>query len=408
LRRSLSFAPLFFLIIVFTVISAYPSPALADDPKKELEIIKKKLKKEVLKVEEALKKEKSVFSELEKIDRAVKTKKSELKYYDKRLFNTSSKIDLLKKEIDLLTSKMENRRGRLKERLKILYKQQYTGSPALILVSAKDYQDLLKKSRYISFIAHYDTRLMEQYSEDIKDFHFKKKKLELLQEELEKNKAIVRRKMKEMWTERVKKDKLLASIRNERSSYEKMVKELKGSSTKLRKMIREMEKKKLKTSLEGKEFRKLKGRLSWPVDGNVIVPFGKYKDPKFNIPVFKNGIEIKSATGDTVKSIHGGRVVYADWFKGYGQLLIMDHGKGYHSLYGHLSEIFLKTGDIIKKGTSLGSIGEPRLLNVPTLYFEIRYKGKPIDPMGWLKRKTKTKKKVVTKKKPKIKRKAKK
>ncbi|HDN95370.1 MAG TPA: hypothetical protein ENG76_04775, partial [Nitrospirae bacterium] len=84
-----------------------------------------------------------------------------------------------------------------------------------------------------------------------------------------------------------------------------------------------------------------------------------------------------------------GRVVYSDWFKGYGLLLIINHGKGYHSLYGNLSEIFHKTGDIINEGTAVGNVGNSSILNVPTLYFEIRYKGKPIDPVKWLKKKHK-------------------
>ena len=132
-----------------------------------------------------------------------------------------------------------------------------------------------------------------------------------------------------------------------------------------------------------------KRRLPWPINGKVIVPFGKYKDPKFNITVFKNGIEIKAKEGYRPKAVAGGQVVFADWFKGYGQLLIINHGGGYHSLYGNLNEIFHETGDIIKQGTSIGKTGKSELLNVPSLYFEIRYKGKPVNPMKWLKRKRK-------------------
>jgi septal ring factor EnvC (AmiA/AmiB activator) len=73
--------------------------------------------------------------------------------------------------------------------------------------------------------------------------------------------------------------------------------------------------------------------------------------------------------------------------------LIINHGSGYHSLYGNLSEIFNEPGDIINKGTAVGEIGLSSLLNIPTLYFEIRHKGKPVNPMRWLKRKRRSKKK---------------
>ena len=96
-------------------------------------------------------------------------------------------------------------------------------------------------------------------------------------------------------------------------------------------------------------------------------------------------------TGKKPKAVAGGRVVYSDWFKGYGLLLIINHGKGYHSLYGNLTETFHKAGDIINIGATLGVTGKSRLLNVPALYFEIRHKGKPINPMKWLKRKSRAK-----------------
>jgi septal ring factor EnvC (AmiA/AmiB activator) len=158
-------------------------------------------------------------------------------------------------------------------------------------------------------------------------------------------------------------------------------------------MIKRLEKKRVPKSIIGKGFRASKGHLPWPVTGKVLIPFGKYKDPKFNIPVFKNGIEIKAKAGEHPKAAYGGRIVFADWFKGYGLLLIINHGNGYHSLYGNLSEIFHKTGDIINKGTAIGTIGAPRLMDVSTLYFEIRYKGRPVDPQIWLKRKWKGKRK---------------
>ena len=79
-------------------------------------------------------------------------------------------------------------------------------------------------------------------------------------------------------------------------------------------------------------------------------------------------------------------MVFADWFKGYGNLLIINHGEGYHTLYANLSEIFFKVGDIIKVHDTVGKVGESGILNAPSLYFEIRYKGKPLDPVQWLKK----------------------
>lgn len=386
---------------LLTTGALHPIPADCANPKKKLKEIKKKLLREEKKIEETKKKEASILTELEKIDKSVQKKKSEMRYFDNRLSQNKAQMKILKKDIASLTEKLDYRKDLLMKRLRVLYKEQHGGDTALILISAKNYQDLLKISRNISLLAHYDSNLMKTYSDGIQNYDNKKQQMENLQKELEKNKENIRNRLKDMSTERHKKDSILASVKSERDSYEKMARELKNSSVRLNKMIKELEKKQVPPSVSGSGFRSMKGRLPWPVYGTVLVPFGKYKDPKFNIPVFKNGIEIKAVKGSSAKAVHGGRVVYADWFKGYGQIIIINHGKGYHSLYGHLSEIFYKAGDIIKNGRPVGTVVETGTLNIPTLYFELRYKGKPIDPLGWLQHKkkaTKQKKRTAKKK----------
>ncbi|RJQ56080.1 MAG: hypothetical protein C4526_02490 [Nitrospiraceae bacterium] len=366
-----------------------PCPfANAADPSKELSVIEKNLKKRKQQVQETIRQEKSVLSDLEKININIRQKQKELKDYENRITKTRLQISTLEEEIAELAGKMEQRRQVMREHLRTLYKQQY-GGKALVLITAGDYQELLKKSRYMSLLSHQDKKSIDTFIGEINGMNAKKKDLEVLRTNLDISRANVQKKRNELHAELAGKDKLLASVRSRRSSYESMVKELEESSVRLREMIQRLEKEKPAKLLDGKGFRALKGRLDWPIDGEVAVAFGKYYDPQYNIPVFKNGIEIRADHGEEPKAVSDGSVVYADWFKGYGLLLIINHGSGYHTLYGHLSEIFSKPGDIIEKGAIVGKTGESGLLNVPTLYFEIRYRGKPVDPMGWLKKQTK-------------------
>lgn len=373
------------LIILFflSLVTCHFSPVYASNAKKELSDIEKKLKEKKQLVKEALEQEKSILSEVDKINKTIKQKQEELKSYENRIFRTQSDIQDMEDVIITLTNKLEQKKQTLKEHLKILYKLQY-GGKALILITAKDYHELINRSKLISLLAYQDRQIIDAFNSGITETNSKKNELELLRKNLQISKENVHKKEKEMALELTKKDKLLASVRNKRSSYEKMIKELEESSEKLREMIEAFEKEKPSERVAGTGFGTLKGRLPWPVNGEVLIPFGKYNDPQFNIPVFKNGIEIKAHDREQPKAVANGNVVYADWFKGYGLLLIINHGSGYHSLYGHLSEIFHKSGDIIKKGNAVGKIGESGLLNVPSLYFEIRYKGKPVDPMQWL------------------------
>lgn len=373
--------------LVLFILAAFPFPQPdAANPKKKLSEIRKQLIEKKRRVREAREKEKSILSRIEAINRTIEKKQQELRYYDKRIARTSSDIARLSGEINALRAKSRKSRQYLKKRLRMLYKQQYGGN-ALLLLSAGDYQDLIRKSRYLSLIAYHDGREMKTYGAKIRAINSRKREMETLHRKLETNKAEALQKKKELQAERIKKDRLLAMIRSKRSTYEKTIRELEESSKRLREMIRRLGKKKIPASVTGKGFRSQRGHLSWPVNGRVLIPFGRYRDPKFNIPVFKNGIEIKARPGDRPRAVSGGRVVYADWFKGYGLLLIINHGSGYHSLYGNLSEIFHRTGDIIRKGEAVGTVGKSRLLNVPSLYFEIRYKGKPVNPLMWLKKK---------------------
>ena len=396
-KRGISFLVSFVTLAVFAF--SLPQPAYTASKKKltrrhktltskkqEAKIIQLELEQKKKKVKEVIKKERSILSRIEDIDKNIQKKQKELKRYDSRILETEAKISRRSEEIGQLDGELNIKKKYLRERLRILYKQQY-GNYVLSLISAKDYQDLIRRSKYISLAAYQDSRIVGEYRNKLTKIISKKKDMEALQSTLRKNKEVAQKKNKALHIDRTNKDKLLAAIRSKRSTYEKIIKELEKSSRKLQSLIQKLEKRSIPRSVRGKGIRASRGQLPWPVNGKVLIPFGKYKDPKFKITVFKNGVELGASPGETPKAVASGRVVYADWFKGYGLLLIINHGKGYHSLYGNLSEIFHKTGDIINKANAVGIVGNSRMLNVPALYFEIRYKGKPVNPAKWLKKK---------------------
>jgi septal ring factor EnvC (AmiA/AmiB activator) len=374
-----------YCLLLTVLLTSHFSLIYAANPKKDLSEVERKLKERKQQVKAAIEQEKSILSEIDRINKTIKKKQGEIKAYENRISQTESDMKNLEDEILTLSSRLEQNKQKLKGRLTALYKQHY-GAKALILITAKDYQDLLTKSRYLNLIAYYDRQIINSVNGEISMANEKKNNLELLRKNLQISKENVQKKQKEMNDEITNKDNLLASVRSKRSSYEGMIKELEESSEKLRAMIEAFAMEKPSEQVTGTGFRAQKGRLPWPINGDVIIPYGKYSDPQYNIPVFKNGIEIRAVNSEQPRAVAEGNVVYADWFKGYGLLLIINHGSGYHSLYGHMSEIFFTSGDIIKKGTAVGKIGESGVLNVPSLYFEIRYKGKPVDPMQWLKK----------------------
>lgn len=127
-------------------------------------------------------------------------------------------------------------------------------------------------------------------------------------------------------------------------------------------------------------FRQLKGRLRLPVTGELI---GRFGSPRNERGISSKGVFIRSRAGQEVKAVAAGRVVFADWLRGFGNLLIVDHGGGYMSLYGNNEALFRRTGDEVRGGEALASVGASGGNEETGLYFELRYQGKPFDPLAW-------------------------
>jgi septal ring factor EnvC (AmiA/AmiB activator) len=135
----------------------------------------------------------------------------------------------------------------------------------------------------------------------------------------------------------------------------------------------------------GKGLNVIRGKIPWPVSGKIISFFGKNKSSQFKMVVDNSGIQINAAQGTPFRAVSGGTVRFADWFKGYGKLVILDHGGGYYSLYAQASELSVSEGQTVAAGQILGTVGDTGSLVGSSLYFEIRKNGVPQDPLHWLK-----------------------
>jgi septal ring factor EnvC (AmiA/AmiB activator) len=136
----------------------------------------------------------------------------------------------------------------------------------------------------------------------------------------------------------------------------------------------------------GSTFSAHKGLLIMPVKGSIISLFGPYRNPKYNVTNFRSGIDIKADKGEPIRSVYKGRVLYSDWFKGYGNMIIVDHGSNYYTVYAHLEETFKSKGDQVETGEVIATVGDTGAMEGTGLYFEVRHHGKPVDPLTWLKK----------------------
>jgi septal ring factor EnvC (AmiA/AmiB activator) len=362
----------------------FVSYCYAASPEEEYQKIQKDIKTHKEKLDKVKSRERSILSDIEKANREISHVEAELRKYRKKLATTESKISQVEAEISLTRSNIEKRKEWIKRKLRAMQKYGQSGDIVMLLSSTDDISQLMRRWKYLHYITTYEHKVLNTYEDNLKDLNEKEKQLLVLKGELKKNQEKVKHEEKTLVEKKKEKEMLLASVRKEEASYARMLKELKESSKRILEIIRK-ETEQVDT-YHAKGFSVLKGRLPWPVDGKVAIPYGSQKDPLFNTPIFRSGIYIKTDNDLITKAVHRGKVVFAEWFKGYGQLVIVNHGDGYHTLYGSLSEIFSKVGDIITIGQTIGRVGNSGILNVPGLYFEVRYKGKALDPLQWLKK----------------------
>ena len=131
----------------------------------------------------------------------------------------------------------------------------------------------------------------------------------------------------------------------------------------------------------GGAFAATRGKLPWPVDGRLLARFGESRGDDARTKW--DGVMISASAGSQVHAVHGGRVVFADWLRGAGLLVILDHGNGFLSLYGHNQTLLKSAGDVVKAGESISTVGNSGGQDTSALYFAIRQQGHPSDPAQW-------------------------
>jgi murein hydrolase activator len=131
-------------------------------------------------------------------------------------------------------------------------------------------------------------------------------------------------------------------------------------------------------------FGALRGKLPLPAAGHVEVAFGKLVHPKFNTVTVQKGLDIRAAAGAPVKALAPATVAWTGWLGGYGNLVVLDHGEGYHTIYAHLAELLRPVGARVFPGEVVGTVGDTGSLKGAYLYFEVRRRGHAVDPMPWV------------------------
>ncbi len=377
-----------FALLFFTgLIAALAYAASAD---RDLDGIKKKIELEKRVLSQVKKKESSVVESLSQVEIELERKNKQLKQSTSKLDFVVSEMHKKQAETVRLRESLEQRKTYLARRADALYRWQRGASPFMILNGDLSLSSLLKRRYYLQSTVAFDREMVQSLNEQAT-------RQETLTEELARKRQDVdaqRRELTEVkeavQKEAQKKRELLASLRGEKESRQRALKDLEQAALRLQKMIEELSRrsagKSSKEAPAGSGLESMRGKLEWPVKGQLIGGFGKTKHHEFSTDVFRKGLEIEAPVGEEIRAVEKGKIVFADRFSGYGKMLIIDHGDRYYTVYAHLSDFLKKSGDPVKRGEAVALVGDSESLVGSKLYFEMRKDGRSIDPTPWFQR----------------------
>ncbi|MBV6342138.1 MAG: peptidoglycan DD-metalloendopeptidase family protein [Candidatus Magnetobacterium sp. LHC-1] len=370
------------LAMTLTLLAAVAVYARADNTESKYEDVQKKIQSHREKLETTRKKEGNVVEELERSTRELNKLSSEVKQETAKIKQLNAKITVVKQETSKVEASLTNIKSTLRRRLKILQRYGYDIDKILLLLNTEGFYEMLRLNSYLTKLSVREYKQMLLYKSAAIQYTKKEKELRTMLEQQKKDADSLQESERQLLAKRQERKELLYSIKKEQILYESMLKELEATSARLKEI---MERQMKQDIVPDSDFKNLKGQLPWPAAGKLAIPYGAHQDPQFKTPVFRYGIYISTDDESDVKAVYDGKVVFADWFKGLGQVVILNHGTGYHTVYANLSRLSPKVGDTVKRMSVIGNAGESGVLNSSGIYFEVRYKGKPINPLQWLK-----------------------
>jgi septal ring factor EnvC (AmiA/AmiB activator) len=350
--------------------------------KTKLYKVTKDIKKKKYKLKQLTRQEKNILRKLAEVERQLRIGGDRLNQLRRQLANVYKDVCRTQRSVYSASYELKKRQNILLRRLKAIYKYRAGQGVLGSLLNTDNFADISKRLYFMTLIAKADTELIKEIKRKKNTYLQRKKILQSKYNKIAKIKKSQQRLLNKQ--KRLKKDRqrLLSKIRSKKSLYQRQIAKLERDSLEIKRLIKKLEAKKLQA---GKYILRGRGDLPWPVKNRKLYRgFGKYKHPKFDAYIVNKGIDILAAKGETVTSIKEGKVVFANWFRGYGMLVMIDHGKGLYSLYAHLAKILVSVGEKVSKGSPIGKVGNPFGGDKYNLHFEIRVNGEPVDPLDWL------------------------
>jgi len=316
------------------------------------------------------KQEVRTLAELEKRDRELAVRRVELKRYQDEIAMMQAQITATKHQKKLTGEALAAALGRLRNDLRAWYQDDRSATGAETALWCANGEagriSLARMSRY--------------------DLQQRESRLAEYLDQLNRLKRTLAVKERELAVKRRERADFLSRVRLEKGQTESRLKEVTEATERLDSLVSDLVRKaqRAREMVAASRMSVPTGKMVWPLRGTILQKFGKHRHKIYNATVYSSGVEIGAKLGTPVTAAGTGVVAFSDWMQGYGRVLIMDHGNGIHTVYGHLQDVMVSVAQRVNQGAVVGTAGDTGSLGVPSLYFEIRSRGRAVDPERYL------------------------
>ncbi|MBI2792745.1 MAG: peptidoglycan DD-metalloendopeptidase family protein [Gammaproteobacteria bacterium] len=377
---------LFILLILVISLQASAKSSKDNDPakvKKALQGVQTQIQQLEKTVYHSKKEEKSLNKQLAAIDKEIGESAENLQLLQSKMAQHTQSVQRLQEEEKQLQHSTLGQQEALKELLQATF-QHYRTEKLQLLLEQHDWSSLARMNQYYQFFYTARAAQINTLQDHLKNVQLLKEKIALEQKQVLTLTDLLKSNQKSLLETKEKRKLILASLSNKLSTVEEQLSELQKQEQHLEQLFKTLQKKLSTTPTyiePAQDFVKMKNRLILPVEETgaklAQLPHVKTKNAKKTY--------IHASTGTPVNAIFGGKVVFAEWLRGLGLLIIIDHGNGYMSLYGNNQKLYKGLGEFVNQGEMIARVGQSGGHAEPGLYFEIRKDGEALDPTPWFK-----------------------
>ncbi|MBZ5640514.1 MAG: M23 family metallopeptidase [Acidobacteriia bacterium] len=326
--------------------------------------------------------EKGLLGEVAHLGAVLNLRAREAQWASLKLDGVRAGLAERRARIAALDAAQSSRRRALAARVREIY-ERGADVEARRLLGGGSVEAYLEGLHYASFLSQRDAKLLEGWREDGRRLREESGAMAEEERGLERVRTAATSAAAEFEKSRADRARLLEGIQADRAKHQEAIEELERAARELGKLVEAVGGEAHGPVLD---VRKFFGLLDWPADGPISAAYGDSVHPRFHTVVRHPGLDIDSPEGASFRAVFDGRVVFASWLHGYGLTAIVDHGNDFVSVYAHASILLVAPGDDVTRGQVLGRVGDTGSLRGAYLYFETRNKGKPVDPLAWLRR----------------------